>query len=265
MPLRFPQAEHLPLSNPPLTEVVCQIRFPPILRIAEETPSKFQEMIRTRFPIFKTEHGLEIQFSPGQPIKPLGQRPPVHRFLDKDEIRTVSLGFDFFAISTTHYESWQSFADDLYFIAEAVLTEYKVPFSTRIGLRYINALNVENTKTKTFDPDVLKILKTELTCLLTTEEIQSPRLALTQIRARQDDDGEFSFRTGIVQQPEEDGELSFLLDFDRYYDEKLELDIDGLLERCERYHAEIYNAFRWSIVENKLQVFDPKENSGDVS
>ncbi len=259
MPLKFPQADHLPLSNSPLREVVCQIRFPPILRIAEETPSKFQEMVRSRFPNFKTEQGLEIQFSPGQPIKPVGQSPPVHRFLDKDEILTVSLGFDFFAVSTTQYESWQSFADALYFITNAVLTEYNVPFSTRIGLRYINALNTENTGTKSFSPDVLEILRTELTCLLMTEEIQLPHLALTQIRARQENDGEFSFRTGIVQEPpDESGQFSFLLDFDRYYGEKLELDVDSLLARCARYHAEIYNAFRWSIKENRLQVFDPK-------
>jgi hypothetical protein len=34
--LNFPSYEEVPLASPPLKEVVCQVRFPPILRIATD-------------------------------------------------------------------------------------------------------------------------------------------------------------------------------------------------------------------------------------
>jgi hypothetical protein len=36
----------------PLESVICQVRFPTILRVDSEVPSDFQDRIRGRFPIF---------------------------------------------------------------------------------------------------------------------------------------------------------------------------------------------------------------------
>jgi hypothetical protein len=39
MAFRFSQKPEIRLSNPPLNEVVCQVKFPPVLRIGKESPS----------------------------------------------------------------------------------------------------------------------------------------------------------------------------------------------------------------------------------
>jgi uncharacterized protein (TIGR04255 family) len=227
------------------------------LKIAQQVPADFQEAIRGRFPSFQPEQALLIQSTFDQPVRHADPQPPIYRFRDKKELRTVSLGHDFYALSTTHYESWNSFADDLDFITQIVLSIYKIPYSIRVGLRYINTLNTQNTGMKLFNPDVLDILRPELTALLYKNEIEDPRLAITQIRAEQTE-GEFTFRSGVIQE-EKDRHLqqSFLLDFDRYIEEDIELSVKDLLERCENYHADIYSAFRWCIQANQLHVFQP--------
>jgi uncharacterized protein (TIGR04255 family) len=44
--LYFPEVDDIRLQRVPLTEVIGQVRFPPILRIANENPVEFQEKIR---------------------------------------------------------------------------------------------------------------------------------------------------------------------------------------------------------------------------
>lgn len=61
MALNFPHTPDVRLANSPLVEVVCQVRFPPILRINKEEPSDFQEAVRQRFPELAAEQGMVLQ------------------------------------------------------------------------------------------------------------------------------------------------------------------------------------------------------------
>ena len=102
MSVSFPVSEHTPLSNPPLTEVVCQVRFPVNLKLLKEPPADFQEIIADRFPAYSVERGLQINVSAdlSQRSNP-GEFPSVSRFHNKEETQAVSLASDFYALSTT--------------------------------------------------------------------------------------------------------------------------------------------------------------------
>jgi len=49
----FPDSKRAFYGKNPLEEVVCQLRFPPILRIEVETPAVFQDKVRQVFPLYK--------------------------------------------------------------------------------------------------------------------------------------------------------------------------------------------------------------------
>lgn len=68
--LCFPQQDDIRLQRAPLAAVVCQVRFSPVLRIANEQPVAFQERIRKRFPQLAVEQGPVVQMAP------LGTEPP---------------------------------------------------------------------------------------------------------------------------------------------------------------------------------------------
>src|SRR5579872_4798317 len=59
--MKFPESDRVIYATNPLERVVCQLRFPPILRIETELPARFQEAIRDQYPIFN-----ELSF-PGIP------------------------------------------------------------------------------------------------------------------------------------------------------------------------------------------------------
>lgn len=51
----FSEDEACTYAKNPLLEVICQLRFPPILSINENTPAEFQEAVRDMFPQFSVQ------------------------------------------------------------------------------------------------------------------------------------------------------------------------------------------------------------------
>jgi uncharacterized protein (TIGR04255 family) len=252
MPLNFPAVEDVHLENAPVREVICQVRFPTILRITREEPVEFQERIRKRFPVLEAERQVVIET---EGMKPGGRAkfpPTVFRFHNRNRTQSVSLAPDFYALSVTDYKHWTDFSACLDHIARAAQEVYTIPYATRIGLRYINVLGPTFAGANEFS-EVLDLLRDELTVMLKTDVILSPKLAHHRIEMLADSN-QFTFRYGMIREGTPP-EPRFLLDFDHYAEG--ELDLDDLLSRCERYHRHIYNAFRWCIAENKLSFFQP--------
>lgn len=254
MPLNFPQVEDIHLAKAPLREVICQVRFPVILRIANEEPVELQEKIRARFPVLEVEHGVLVEMEGLKPKGQVGLAPPSYHFHNQDRTCSVTLAPDFYALSSKAYKHWSGFSDDLDFISRAAHAEYAFPYATRIGLRYINVLEPKKIGLESFN-DVLSALRDELTVMLKTDAIQSPELALQRIQAVTNGD-RFTFLYGLLHE----GmplEPKFMLDFDMYAEGNLML--EDLLDRCRRYHEFIYSAFRWCIPDDKLYLFDPQK------
>jgi uncharacterized protein (TIGR04255 family) len=252
MTLMFPHQPDVQLENAPLAEVICQVRFPPILRILSEEPSEFQERVRRRFPELQFEQGV-ILTMPTPPISgpPAVEAPPrVYRFHNRAEQTTVSLALDFFAVSTQAYTHWRNFAADLVLTADTVQAIYAPAYASRIGLRYVNRFTPATMGRQTMD-EVLALLRPELSALYRTDAWSSPSGFVTQLTLP-DDAGTLMIRSAFGH---EGNEPYFLLDFD--YFEEGQLDLAAIGARCDRYHRTIYNAFRWSLQPASLDVFRP--------
>jgi uncharacterized protein (TIGR04255 family) len=249
--LRFPPQQDIRLQNAPLTEVVCQVRFPPILRIASEHPVEFQEQIRSGFPQLEVEQGIKVQMAPLGTTPPQAQpEPRVFRFRSPDGNTLVSLALDFYALSTTAYTHWSDFLDFLLLANRAARKTYKIPYATRIGLRYINQLTPENTKSGDV-AEMLDTLRPELTTLLRVEAWDEPLETFSQLVLAGEEDERLTLRAGFKGQ---DAPV-FRLDFDCYSEGQIAL--DNLPSLCDRFHGVIYKAFRWCIREERLAVFGP--------
>jgi uncharacterized protein (TIGR04255 family) len=251
MPLHFEQYPDIHLRNAPLQEVICQVRYPAILRIANEDPVAFQEAIRERY--------TDIQIEQPVIVGPLGQetpqvelKPRLFRFKDRTDNYSVALALDFFALVSKSYNSWNEFSDNLEFVFQRFQSVYHIQYALRIGLRYTNVLTLEKTGTRNLD-ELISLVRDEIVMLFRISEIENPYSVRQEIRTEVDKDGDFTLMCGL----KEKGSTDFILDFDRYIEGEIE--VDNLLDRCERYHHTIYNAFRWAIADDKLDVFDPLE------
>jgi uncharacterized protein (TIGR04255 family) len=254
MVLNFPAQPDVQLENAPLAEVVCQVRFPPILRISAEEPTAFQERIRDSFPLVDLEHAFVFHVpGPGATDTPSAEpKATIYRFHTPDRRTTISLAADFFAVSTAAYSHWHDFARLLEMAHAAVEGVYKPAYATRIGLRYINRLTFSNTSSKTIN-DLLRVLRDELTAPIhhpAWDEAVEMRCRLVL------PDGPARLTLGTVFETQGD-EPTFVLDLD--YFEEGQLDLAGLTERCSRYNEAIYRAFRWAIRDDQWDLFKPRK------
>ncbi len=252
MPLPFPHQDDVPLERAPVAEVVCQVRFPPILRIAREEPSDFQEKVRGRFPELEIEQSLRVRLPNGvsEGLQAEAQ-PKIYRFHAADKQATVSLGVNFYSLSTTRYTHWLDFLNDLMLAHTAAQAVYQPAYATRIGLRYIDRFTLANTGYATVD-DIRSLFRPELVSPIAGELWGSTDNYLSQHLLHDEDEAWLALRFGYRV---EEAKPGFILDFDYYQEGQLAL--DDLATRCDRYHAAIYNAFRWCLLPEALQVFKP--------
>src|SRR5205814_1926237 len=122
-------------------EVVCQIRFPPILAIQAAPPAAFQDAIRNSFPLMEDEPGAGLPSGIDIPIPPemrklLGGTGPSYKFASEDGLHNVTLVRDSLAYSTNDYTVWDDFKKLLAIPVSALVSIYKPSFYARIGLRY---------------------------------------------------------------------------------------------------------------------------------
>lgn len=257
MALAFPpKVDDIRLLRSPLAEVVCQIRFPSILSIPTNSPVTFQEKIRRRFPEFETEDSVvfQVNASSGSPLPTANQQTinRAYKFFSRQRGSSVTLAQDFFALSTTKYAVWEEFASDLLLVSEAVREIYEPSHATRIGLRYVNILEPEKLGLSSLQ-EVVKLLQPVLTSMFVASVWTEPAEMVTQL-VLNDDEGRLGFRMGkrVV-----DDRPVWQLDFDYFEEDVNGLPLENLIERCERYHTVIYDAFRWSIVDDRIDVFGP--------
>lgn len=129
----------------PLESVICQVRFPTILRVDSELPSTFQDRIRERFPIF-SESSDEEMLIPSEVAKVLGRQflegmpGRTYNFTSEDGAWQVSLTRDFLAFTCRKYERWEGFKGQFETPLSALLDIYKPNFFSRVGLRYRNVI-----------------------------------------------------------------------------------------------------------------------------
>ena len=138
--------------NCPVHEVICQLRYPPILSINNVEPADFQEAVREEFPQYR-----KIQEAPAPQITGLGgpnpqvqQQPPVSNYnlLSADGLWKLNLTKDFIALSTLRYDGWEHFARELDKPLAEFIRLYKPAFFQRVGLRYVNFFSREKLSLK---------------------------------------------------------------------------------------------------------------------
>jgi len=123
-----------------LIEVICQLRFPDILKIEAQEPALFQDAVRGEYPGYQKN----VEQLPPQNVN--GKLTPQgtvnnYSFIAEDGQWKVSLTKNFIALSTHRYTRWEEFAKRLDFVLAEFIRIYSPAFFSRVGLRYINAFN----------------------------------------------------------------------------------------------------------------------------
>ena len=145
----FPSSEREVYEVNPLNEVICQIRYPTILKAAAERPIEFQDAVRGSYPLYEEKTpsiGLPPQLQEGidqlMAALPIPVPPALreHHFFAEDRARSISLTHEFIAVIESNYTRWEHFRGSIKKAEETFHQIYQPAFYQRVGLRYVDVL-----------------------------------------------------------------------------------------------------------------------------
>lgn len=196
--------------NSTLREVLFQVRFPKIIKLMEEAPASFQELIMGKYPIYSVQKNETVVAFNGKQQQQLNENN--HSFISSSGRTKITLTSSFITISTLEYQRWEMFKQEVEEVLNEFYSCYTIPGIQRIGLRYKNViircqLGLQGKPwAELLNPSVLGPLATR-------DDITSYK---TEYELKNSDDC-FTIRHYELVRDRSTTELAMLLDCDYYY------------------------------------------------
>jgi uncharacterized protein (TIGR04255 family) len=258
----FPEVEKVIFQKNLLDQVICQLRFPPILKVDAEIPAQFQERIRMDFPNFLEQGEVVVEGPPGlKPIPPEILRNIIqssgnknYEFSSEDGAWKVNLTRTFIALSTNKYERWSRFKEKLAIPLAALAEIYQPTYFSRIGLRYIDV--IRRSSLNLDGVDWSELLQPYILGILTNPQMRQSVLTFESKYEMRLDDGESSVRvvTSFVQ-PANGSEICYKIDSDFHNDAKN--DADSAMRKLDYFNICAFRLIRWCMTDRLEQAMEP--------
>ena len=257
----FSKEEHCVYQNNPLGEVICQLRFPEILRIGTEVPAAFQDAIRDEYPRFSSRMESPAPRIAGTPGNLTLQNQPQsvnYQFLSEDSIWRVNLTSRFISLACNRYTNWEDFARKLDKPLAAFIQLYKPAYFERVGLRYINFISRKNLGLE--GTSFKELIQPAYLGLLAEDDVTESGTTRCSV------DAETAIRGGcrlkihagpgmVKRGTQQDQEVKFVLDLDLYMPGKVPVNYSaGALQTL---HSQAWPIFRGAITDTLHDALDP--------
>lgn len=245
-----------------LAEVICQLRFPEILSIAENAPVAFQEEIRDAFPEY-IRHvkklppqitGATVNFS-GETASAIVN----HQFTSADGVWSVNLTSKFISLTCKKYTSWEDFASRLDRPLAAFIQVYHPAYFERIGLRYLNFIS--RFALGLADVPFRELIQPCYLGILAEDDV------LESSAGQATTDADLALRGGcrvklhagpgmVKRNGKADPETKFVFDQDLYMPGKIPVSLSaGALQTL---HAQAFSIFRGALTDKLHEALDPQ-------
>jgi uncharacterized protein (TIGR04255 family) len=258
----FPETPRVVYQRNPLAEVICQLRFPPVLRIEAELPAAFQDRIRQRLPIYRGDEsagvlgGIAVPDEVMQVVRSsfpgVLQKQP-RAFSSADEKWTVTLAKDFLALATSDYSRWENFRGHLDAAVQALEQVYEPAFYSRIGLRYRDVIRRSALGLET--QGWQELLRHHLAGEVIAPEVSAfieKTTCQTLIRL-QNFDSRVQIRHGLL---ESQGESCYVIDSDFFTQNRTER--SDVFATLQYFNTQAHRLFRWCISERLHEAMGPQ-------
>ncbi len=259
----FPESKRVIYKNNPLTEVVCQLRFQPILRIDTDVPVNFQESIQANYPNYSEQTELMFRIAPeanlpvdiaGQTIKSTGMKN--YSFSSDDEFWKVNLSRTFLSLSTKRYKKWEEFRTTLKQPFDALMEIYSPSSFSRVGLRYIDI--IKRSKLGIEDVSWGELLNPYVSGILSIPEISDSVMTFENVYTVSlgTDNDVVRIVMKFVKDVEND-ETCFMIDSDFFFTGKIAS--DKIFEKLDYFNANASRLIRWAISSRLHDAMKPED------
>ena len=248
-PTPFPEYERIIYAKNPLESVICQVRFPAILKISTDPPVKFQEALRKDYPLFREVPPLDV---------PTGLPPELSAIMSKllplpaskayeltseDGTWQITLTQESLALLCKSYQRWEEFRSVLLTALTLLEKIYEPSFFTRIGLRYRDV--IARRLLGLTDVPWGELLSAHLAGEFHSQLAGTVEASGHQLSLRLQGDGaKVTLQHGLGNK---DGEVCYIIDSDFYTAKRTGVqDAERILDYFNRQAGRL---FRWCIAE----------------
>lgn len=250
--MRFEEFERVEYKHNILFEVVFQARFPEILRISQEVPVKFQDIVRKEgYPELVSDSPLLPPDMPKE-LKEMVPTTTVFHFFSKERDWQVSLAQNFIALACDrNYRNYADFRKRLEKVLRTFSEIYEPSYFTRIGLRYQDIANrtfLPHMRKEVVDfipehifPELSTPVATDIKTLDKICQFSDGNVKATVVHVLSEVSGKFG-------QKQLTNEKSYIIDVDCFVESKIE-GINDVFTKCDIFKQLGWNIFQWSITD----------------
>lgn len=259
----FPDSSKVIYKRNPLDKVICQLRFPAILKIETDIPANFQEKIRSEFPVYNENMEVNLNFPPmmenlipDELLKQNLQIPQLknHEFSSEDGECKINLTRNFISLSVSKYSRWDDFKQKLLKPIDALIEIYNPAYYTRIGLRYIDV--IRRSALDLDDVAWSELLQPHILGMLSSSEIQKNILIFeNKYEIKLSDNKSISRIITKFVETLDDTEKCYSIDTDFFNNSKIE--IDKAIEILDYFSIRGARLIRWCITDRLYNAMEP--------
>jgi len=213
---------------------VCELRFPTLLEFETKPPVQLQRELRRDYPHYEPEQSVSVgPGAVGHEIRYL--------FKSRKKDWTVSFRASAIALETASYTNFEEFSErlkDLLVKSQRLLDS---DFFTRVGLRYIDEILIE-------DGDLSGWISDALVAPLIQGVYGTVERFLQEVRGSTDV-GRYTFKHGIRDSARTEPQV-YYLDFD-FYEENVPFELAHSL--VTQFNHQSFRFFRWVIGPKALE------------
>ena len=257
--MNFEEFERVAYKNNILFEVTFQARFPEILKILQEEPVEFQDILRREgYPEVTSEIPVLPADMPEE-LKEAISRHKIFHFLSEEKDWKVSLTKYFVALTCSgNYTNYDNFRDRLEKVLQIFDRIYAPTYFNRVGLLHKNVTN------KVSLPDTEFPIEAYIPKYI-FPELETPIAAdietLHKVSIFNDGDTKanvihlLSNVSGKFNSTEFKDEKSYVIEIDCYSESNTE-ETENVLTKCDRFKKLNWNIFQWSITDALRESLD---------
>jgi uncharacterized protein (TIGR04255 family) len=238
--------------------VALELRFPEAILLPEDLKA-IRRGLAEQYPASGSEQGIAIELSvQGMRQQPTTQRQVYGSHDGSHQVGLTPTALVLEARGGAQYEGFEHFLDRWLAALDVVKPVAEIDSQLRLGLRYVNQLPIEDASSgvaamaERVNPALLAPFGADGFDFAVATSFEELRL--------QNEHGKATLRHGL----QIVGEGSpppgvYVLDIDFYDDELSAFDRDRHLEQLKLFNSQIWQVFRWSVVDAEYERMQPEE------
>lgn len=221
-----------------LRQVSCEFRFPTLLELGDDRPpASFVSSLRKEYPTLERANELTL----GVGVGTTGTSHS-HIFKSARQDWVVSLKTSSFSVEALSYSGFDEFKARAARVIAAASKIIDSDFFTRVGLRYINVLNVS-------DKDITRWINPDLVAATSQDKFIGVQSFTGKIQLGAPDGG-CSLNHGAhpaIKSPNGPIEIDYVLDIDSWRNVVTTEDVSAAIDAV---HSQAFDLFDWALGED---------------